>query len=247
MVITCKSLLQFYNPLSILFSNLDRDHEWRPVGRLDVIRRWGFFLFVCFTEANIVNVWKKCKLIMYNMCNKGARGSEAFETISEFWLMASFVHSLTPVSNYFTPSVLASPSSVPSTQRPRLHIQPGWDRRPVWPFWCPHSQPLTPEIVVRVGSILPNMLIYLNFLPRCPPHWQWRRKEVQGSWCDLMSIQGHLCTDTVSSCELSQTVARCTASWRNAGENKTFYLLLFQGNIVKTNNYIFGLLCMIKR
>lgn len=36
--------------------------------------------------------------------------------------------------------------------------------------------------------------------------------------------------------ELSQTVARCTASWRNTGENKTFYLLLFQGNIVKTND-----------
>lgn len=115
------------------------------------------------------------------------------------------MHSLTPVSIYFTSSVLASPSSVPSTQRPRLHIQPGWDRRPVWPLWRPHSQPLTPEIVVRAGSILPNMLIYLNFLPRCPPHWQWRWKEVQGSWCDLMSIQGHLCTDTVSSRELSHS------------------------------------------
>lgn len=45
---------------------------------------------------------------------------------------------------------------------------------------------------------------------------------------------------------LSQTEARCAASRRNAGENKTFYLLHFQGSIVKTNYYIFGLLCMIK-
>lgn len=34
--------------------------------------------------------------------------------------------------------------------------------------------------------------------------------------------------------ELSQTVAQCTALWRRTGENKTFYLLLFQGNPVKT-------------
>lgn len=67
----------------------------------------------------------------------------------------------------FTCSVLASPPSVPSTQRPWLHIQPGWDRRPVWPFWRPHSQPLTPETLV--SEWFPNMLIYPHFLPRfCP-------------------------------------------------------------------------------
>lgn len=89
----------------------------------------------------------------------------------------------------FTPSVLSSPSPVTSTQWPRLHIQPGRDRRSVWPVWRPHSQPLTSEIVVRAGNSWPKYNLpsfYPSFAP--PSLWRWRREEVQESHPHLRSI-----------------------------------------------------------
>lgn len=89
----------------------------------------------------------------------------------------------------FTPSVLSSPSPVTSTQWPRLHIQPGRDRRSVWPVWRPHSQPLTSEIVVRAGNSWPKYnrpSFYQSFAPPSP--WRWRREKVQDSHPHLRSI-----------------------------------------------------------
>lgn len=145
----------------------------------------------------------------------------------------------------FTPSVLSSPSPVTSTQWPRLHIQPGRDRRSVRPVWRPDSQPLTSAIAVRAGNSWPKYNLpsfYPSFAP--PPPWRWRWEEVQESHLHLRSIYGHLSTDTMSS-SWALIAAQCAASWRNTGENKTFYLLIFQGK--KSRNYIFGgFLCIIR-
>ncbi len=151
---------------------------------------------------------------------------------------------LIPFSVCFTSSVLASPPSVPSTQRPRLHIQPGWDRRPVRPLWRPHTQPLTPEIVATVGNRFPVMLIYLHFLQVSPPHWQWRWEEVQESQYDPMSVHGHLCTDTASSSWARSDSSSMCSLVKKCRREQNILLTAFPKQM--TNNYIFGLLCMIK-
>lgn len=139
----------------------------------------------------------------------------------------------------FPSSVLASPPSVPSTQRPRLYIQPGRDRRPLWPFWCPHSQPLTSEVVVRAGRGFSNVLIYIS--SKISPH----SLKVRGGAAELILSDEHSKTPLHWLTELSQTVAPRKASWRNAGKNRTFYLLLFfprkHRQKQMTNNSIFGL------
>lgn len=95
------------------------------------------------------------------------------------------------LSLFSTSSVLASPPSVPSTQRPRLYIQPGWNRRPMWPLRRPHYQSLTPKIVLGARHRCPNMLIYLNFL-QISPHTDSEAEK-------RCSVDGHLCIYTVSS------------------------------------------------
>lgn len=62
-----------------------------------------------------------------------------------------------PPPPHLVSSVLAFTPPVPAAQRPRLHIQPRWDRRPVRPFRRPHSQPLTPGILIGAeGKFLQN-------------------------------------------------------------------------------------------
>lgn len=156
-------------------------------------------------EANIT-----VKVVNWCVCNK-----QALEYISAFWLMASFDASCMSqlfLCLFFPSSVLASPPPVPPTQRPRLHIQPGWDRRPVWPLRRPHSQPLTPEIVVSAGSGFLNMLIYL-FLQDFPPvtdgDSEKRCRKAQMMWWAFKDT----CTDTVSS------------SWPQSESSSTYSLV----------------------
>lgn len=89
------------------------------------------------------------------------------------------------------------------------------------------------------GKLFPSQANLPSFSPRSPPspHWRWRWEEVQRSPCDPDErSRTPLALTRWARTELSQTVARCTALWRNTGENKTFYLLLFQGDRVKTND-----------
>lgn len=118
----------------------------------------------------------------------------------------------------FTPSVLPSPSSVPPTQRPWLHIQPGWDRRPLRPFRRPHPQPLTPGITIDWSSSLILLI-----------RWRWEQvqESVERTWTPLRSTY------------------RLMKKGRQEQIIENSY---FQGTMVEKQMlkyYIFGLLCII--
>lgn len=206
----------------------------------DLMSSEGEFVYRETNDNYRKRVWKKIANWLCILCLT----KRFFNTFQLLDSWPRFLHPVCLISFsvcFFLSSVLASPASVPSTQRPRLHIQPGWDRRPLWPLWRAHSQPLTPEIVVRAGNSFPNMLIYLNFLPSVvvappPPSDGEGEKRCRKANMIWWAFKDTSALTRSAQAELIQTVAPCTAASRNAGENKTFYLLLFQG--VKTNDKI---------
>lgn len=89
-------------------------------------------------------------------------------------------------------SVLAFTPPVSTAQRPRLHIQPRWDRRPVRPFRRPHPQPLTPGTFIGAeGKFLQNSRRYFSKKKKKTEQNKkihvasWRCNEGQRSHCDL--------------------------------------------------------------
>lgn len=96
-----------------IFSPSGRDHDWRLVGGLDVIRRW---------------------VVSSGNENETLKAIDKPLKLSPVVCLAS--------------SFLAFAPPVPATQRPRLHIQPRRDRRPVRPIRRPHPQPLTLGVLI---------------------------------------------------------------------------------------------------
>lgn len=131
-------------------------------------------------------------------------------------------------------SVLASPPSVPPTQRTRLHLQPRWDRGPLWPVRRAHSQSLTPMIDVGAGDGSPNMLI--SFLPSVPPSLTVSVR------CRKADVIWWACEDASG---LRSTYSLVKKYWRT--KHFTFCFSKETKSKQMTNNYIFRLLCMIKR
>lgn len=88
----------------------------------------------------------------------------------------------------FALSVLASSSSVPTTQRPRLHLQPGRDRRPLRPLRRAHSQPLTPppsEVWSDTSFSIPHFSL-TSFFP-----WQRKEKQENQRLTDTSALGAH--------------------------------------------------------
>lgn len=66
-------------------------------------------------------------------------------TLCSVVLQRSLAHMMW-LSVLYPCSFLPPASTLPSARRPWIHIQPGWEWRPLWPFWHSHPKPLTPEI-----------------------------------------------------------------------------------------------------
>ncbi len=132
--------------------------------------------------------------IRYNVCNE-----KAFEYISALTLRASFY---APCTSHLLLCVLHLQCSRLSSVC-RLHpatttTYTTWTRQKACvtsltsPFW---TSDLWDRCQFSKHANLPSF--FSKFPPPLPLQWRW--EEVQESYYDLMSVQGHLCTDTVGS------------------------------------------------